>query len=784
MIDMNIVALTAAALVSQVGTAPRADAPTTPQNATASPQEAQSPADPLPVVEITADNTKITRSCIIRIAPGTVIADADNNGVIQIDADDVTVTFEQGSALRGATPQTPWDTLAGVGLRVDGHKGVKIDGARIHGFKVGLYASGTPGLELTKIDASDNFRQHLKSTPVAEDASDWLYPHHNDDHQWMKNYGAAIYVEQSDNVVIRNVLVRRGQNGIVLDRVNESKIYDNDCSFISGWGVAMWRSSKNVICRNALDFCVRGHVEGVYNRGQDSAGILMFEQCSNNQILENSVTHGGDGLFSFAGLEAIGESPAPSPDFDYTRRGCNDNFIMDNDFSFAPAHGLEMTFSFGNVIVRNRMAENAICGIWGGYSQDMLIVENMIHGNGGMAYGLERGGINIEHGAGNRIYLNNMQNNRCAIHLWWDDDKDLLQKPGVKANYHKGQGNKVVGNSILFDKKLPFKDLRPDEKLIALQIRDPLGGSITDLGWFQNRVVTARHNAIEMEIPDGITLYKAGALTAYNLPKADRIGDSRPVSNRSSLRGRDTIIMTEWGPWDHESPLVRQSRAGAGEIAFDLFKFSSDVDIQITAKGVTPTIVKPSADAPNASVTLKAQAAGVYPFELSVSDSGYRQVVSGVLMSASWDATFFTWTKDTDPREKIDAWRALAAAPDAKKATLDNLSLKFAMGGPGTLAVLKDKLGSGAPANDHFGVIATSKLRVPKGAWKISTTSDDGVRVLVDGKPVIENWTWHAPTKNDGTFTVDNDAEVSVTVEYFEIDGYSTLEFELAPAAK
>ncbi len=744
------------------------------------PTSGQPAGDAPPVIEVTADNTSITRSCIVRIAPGAVIADADNNGVIHIDADDITVRFDDGSVLRGAAPNTPWDTLTGVGIRIDGHKGVRLDKARVHGFKVGVYASNAPLFRLTDCDASDNFRQHLRSTPAAEDASDWLYPHHNDGHEWMNNYGAAVYIERSDRVQVYGLRVRRGQNGLVLDRVNDSQIYDNDCSFLSGWGIAMWRSGRNVISRNALDFCVRGHVEGVYNRGQDSAGILMFEQCSNNEIFENSVTHGGDGLFGFAGIEAIGESPAPTPDFDYKRRGCNDNFIMGNDFSFASAHGLEMTFSYGNMIVQNRLIENGICGIWGGYSQDTLIVENQIHGNGELAYGLERGAVNIEHGSGNRIYLNKMANNRAGIHLWWDDDKELLQKPGVKANYRKGEGNKIAANGILFDKRMPFKNIRPDEKFIGLQVRDLIGGSISELGWLQNVVVTQRANAVEMEIPSGLLLSDKGVLTGYTLPTPTKMGVTRPINARQALRGRGTIIMTEWGPWDHESPLVRRSRDGAGEVAYDLFKLSPQVDVAVSGDGLTPQVVKPTKDTPDGSVAIKAGAPGVYPYEMVVSDAGFHQVVRGVLVSASWDATFFAWNKDSDPRENLGAWRALAASADAKKTTLDNLTLKFAMGGPGTLPGVKEKLGAGAPGNDHFGMVAASKMRMPKGTWKITTTSDDGVRVLVDGKPVIENWKWHGPTKDEGTFTVDKDGEVAVGVEYFEIDGYSTLELDIS----
>jgi len=40
------------------------------------------------------------------------------------------------------------------------------------------------------------------------------------------------------------------------------------------------------------------------------------------------------------------------------------NLLVGNDFSYAPAHGIEMTFSFGNVFYHNRLVENAICGIW------------------------------------------------------------------------------------------------------------------------------------------------------------------------------------------------------------------------------------------------------------------------------------------------------------------------------------------------------------------------------------------------------------------------------------
>ena len=143
-----------------------------------------------PTVTLTHDNTSITESCTIVIPPGTIIPDTDGNGVLHIAADDISVTFAPGSVLRGATVgdaerQTPWDRLTGFGIRISGRKNVRITGAAIEGFKVGLYADNAPSLTIHAATFADNFRQRLGSTPQAEDSGDWLWPHDNDNRQWM-----------------------------------------------------------------------------------------------------------------------------------------------------------------------------------------------------------------------------------------------------------------------------------------------------------------------------------------------------------------------------------------------------------------------------------------------------------------------------------------------------------------------------------------------------------------------------------------------------------------------
>jgi parallel beta-helix repeat protein len=525
----------------------------------------------LPRVVLSHD-TEIRESCIVEIPPGFVIADRGTNGVIRIAADDVRVRFV--GELRGATNGTPWDTLRGVGIRIDNHKNVTIENAKIRGYKNGILASGADGLLVTDCDFADNYRQRLKSTRELESNDDWLFPHHNDKRKWWDEYGGAICIEGSTNVVVRRVKVRRGQNGIVLDRVSDSAFYDNDCSFLSGWGLAMWMSSANKITRNAFDFCVRGHFEDVYNRGQDSAGILCFEQSSDNLFAENSVTHGGDGFFGFAGRNAIGESwwehqrellrastgkenvddlikPEPELERLLSDRGCNRNILIANDFSYASAHGIELTFSEDNTIARNRIVENGICGLWGGYSSRTLIAENDFERNGGMAYGLERGAINMEHAANNEILDNTFVNNKCGVQFWWDDDGILMRYPGVAGNNRGVVGNVIAQNHFEVNRSIDFKRMRPNSHFVMLQLRDPSKTHVSQNLYLNNDVKLKHPLAVEFDLADETDITREGEIPKYTIPKYEPIGVSRPVGSRRLLRDRRYIMMDEWGPKEY-----------------------------------------------------------------------------------------------------------------------------------------------------------------------------------------------------------------------------------------
>ena len=497
-----------------------------------------------PTITVTAPNTIITQSCQVVIPEGLVLRDTNDQGVIVVGAPDIEIVFAEGSVLRGSPTNTPPDEYKGYGIRLEGHGGVTIRGARISGFWCGLWAAKANGLVLEGMDASDNRRAYLKSTPVAEDGGDWLFGHNNDQHEWLKTYGAALYVEDSAAVTVRDSRVWHGQNALCLDRVTASKVYDNDFSFNSGWGIALWRCARNVISRNAVDFCVRGYSHGVYNRGQDSAGIFVFEQNNENVFAENSVTHGGDGFFGFAGREALGEIGEHPVEW-YKRRGNTDNLLIGNDFSYAPAHGIENTFSFGNKYLKNRIVGNAICGVWAGYSRETLIAGNDFEGNGEMGYGLERGGVNIDHGGDNLILHNSFVRNKCGVHLWGGANPDFDKRGWAKANGYASTGSVIAGNtfdgdSVAFHFRGPGEVVLGPNKLVGVDkeiIADPT---------YQ----VTRDDRRIFEMPQ--------------TPAHEVFGTKHPVGARPELRGRQNIIMTEWGPWDHATPLVRLVKSAGG----------------------------------------------------------------------------------------------------------------------------------------------------------------------------------------------------------------------------
>ncbi|HZW08046.1 MAG TPA: S8 family serine peptidase, partial [Phycisphaerales bacterium] len=87
--------------------------------------------------------------------------------------------------------------------------------------------------------------------------------------------------------------------------------------------------------------------------------------------------------------------------------------------------------------------------------------------------------------------------------------------------------------------------------------------------------------------------------------------------------------------------------------------------------------------------------------------------------------------------------------------------------------------GGGAPAAgvtpDHFSVRWTGMIQPPTSEeYTIYAYADDGVRVLIDGHPLIDNWADQVPTEHEKKVTLTAGRLYSIAFEYYENFGGAT----------
>jgi len=714
-----------------------------------------------PVVELLRAGTVIDASARVTLPRAPLAAEGDAPVLVIEGRDDgARVEVDLGGGILIGGTGKPHEH-AGTGILIRG-RNVTLRNGAIRGFKVGVRAIDCDGLVLEDLVVSDNHAQLLRSKPWAEDSSDWLFPHRNDDDEWAREHGAGIAVRNARGAVIRRITGHRTQNGILLDRVNDSQVYDNDCSFLSGWGIAMWRSSDNIICRNSLDFCIRGYSHGVYNRGQDSAGLLMFEQCSDNIVALNSATHGGDGIFGFAGREALGEAPKAGAAAEWHKgRGNNRNMFLANDLSYAAAHGLEMTFSFGNIVARNRFESNAICGVWGGYSRDTLIAGNTFVGNGRVMQGSERGGINMEHAQRTVVHGNGFENEPVGVRFWTDADEHLAKLPWARTNGTGAASNIVAANN--------FKSV--DNALELVAAKETLFAGNTVVGGkvaIADEGSTATHEEATAPARPGPTDAEIDAVIA-RLP-----GERQAIGLRNSLRGREKIVMLEHGPYAWDAPIVVQTTPGIARVQFKAYGLIEVESADVIGRG--PLFAGVGADAQTIEVASN-QSGFVAPFTVQARDQLRKLAkAKGLLAPGQWATKVFTLDGGAAPLAAVPARDAFLARAAEEPRELELRELAFDFRGRAPRDVIDHQDAQLLPAEgSRFGVVSRSPFRFPPGRYRVVVESDDGIRVRIDGETVIERWDIHAPTIDRHEFEVAEMRELAFEVEYFQNTGHSTL---------
>jgi hypothetical protein len=83
---------------------------------------------------------------------------------------------------------------------------------------------------------------------------------------------------------------------------------------------------------------------------------------------------------------------------------------------------------------------------------------------------------------------------------------------------------------------------------------------------------------------------------------------------------------------------------------------------------------------------------------------------------------------------------------------------------------------------DHFTARWTRYLDVPAGTYRFTATSDDGIRVYVDGRAIIDQWYDQAARTHTGDVRLDS-GHHWVIVEYYENGGAAVARVSWAPVS-
>lgn len=757
-------------------------------------------------------------------------SDRGETAAITIRGDNLVVDFG-GATLRGTPANVDPDKRTGTAIRVEGQN-VTVKNVRVHGYRIGLIAKDAHGLRVLDSNFDHNYKPRLRSTLEGEDVGDWMSFHRNDEDEWLR-FGAGIYLRNSDRAEIKNVTIRYGNCGLMITETDNALIWNNDFSFLSAVGVGLFRSSDNRIMHNNIDWCVRGHSFGVYNRGQDSTGILIHEQSHRNVFAYNSVTHGGDGYFLWAGQTSM----------DTGEGGCNDNLLYGNDWSHAPTNGIEATFSRSQFI--NNLIMECWHGIWGGYSFDTHIVGNVF------AHNAEA--IAIEHGQNNIVRDNVFLNDLYALAIWGNEtegdwpyrrNRDTRSRVyTVRDNIFRGITGGVLNlrntRDLLFADNRVYDSNRVfDTQINRVSVRGVMPAEPETL---PNMVVYGNSiNAVEAALPDWVrqwgnvhdrrlaqpppatmnlggnelvdgnwdrAVYRERFREAVELwnpwPTADENktkirreietwapkpleGGKDPFLGLNVDRGRRFVLIDQWGPVDFRRTPTLFLRTVQGMRYAPGFTPDPEVTMFETfgpegtwrvrqLQGVLHISAREGKVGEMMSVRFDPKAAEHrIDMEFVGEESmDYRGVVTPAgrpvafgwnrfRLPIDWTVRFFAWDPETsDPRTQEAAFRRILAGDPLMVERRSELN--YVWGGA---------FAPNMPA-DHFATVAEATLDIEPGEYTIEVTSDDGVRVYVNNRRVIDEWRYQGAT----TFTarVQLRRGDRIRVEHFEITGAATL---------
>jgi parallel beta-helix repeat protein len=211
---------------------------------------------------------------VLEITRDTVLDPAKTYGRLAIKVSGVTIDG-RGAWLVGATAGDP-KTFTGVAVAARGVSKVTLKNVNARGWETGLKVAEGADWVIENCNFSDNFH---------DPAFGWGDPGRR----------GGIVLERVRHAVVRGNRANRVWDGCALVHSDDNTLEGNDFSHASNTCLRLWHSSHNRVRHNRLDHGIRVAPGEVHAR--DSACLLVETGSDDNRFLDNSCTHGGDGIF-------------------------------------------------------------------------------------------------------------------------------------------------------------------------------------------------------------------------------------------------------------------------------------------------------------------------------------------------------------------------------------------------------------------------------------------------------------------------------------------------------
>jgi hypothetical protein len=134
----------------------------------------------------------------------------------------------------------------------------------------------------------------------------------------------------------------------------------------------------------------------------------------------------------------------------------------------------------------------------------------------------------------------------------------------------------------------------------------------------------------------------------------------------------------------------------------------------------------------------------------------------------NWQLQFYNYDDTTDPLKNPEAFLSLLKQKPIATQTTGELYYAW-----------WDKPAEGVHA-DRFATKAATTFTIAPGKYTIELTSDDGVRMYLDGKRMVDHWNIHEPDTDDVTVTLGGTH--TIEIEHFDASGFATLGLRIRPA--